>query len=554
MIRNKLSYAALAFIAAMVIFSSCKKTNEAGKYIAKDAAFVLVANGENITSKLPYDEIKNGEMFKQLLQDNNINDFGRQALENPGVTGIDIKNNITVFVVKDSTGGYAAVLGNIKDAAKFKSYFTGGMKDAAATNKDNLDFLSSKKMTLGWNKDRFIAVYDLPQMNTMNSLPPMGNMDDSSYTAPVLPVRNGTSLITTLFNLKDENSLANNEKFGDLMKEKGDMHFYANAENINSGSIGMSALSMLNIGKLTEGAITTGVANFEEGKIVADMKSYFGKELSDIFKKYNGTAFNTDMVKRSPIKKVAVAAGFNYDPKGLLELLRLTGLEGFANLGAKQLGFSVDDFVKGAKGDLAVTVGDFPDSLGTGSFDPQFVFATSISEKVAFAKLVAAGTKMGGSMGADNKYGFAQNDNYFALSTTKSLADAYISATVKNDYDFVNEISGQPIGGYINLQYLISAISTKQTEDLAKQETALSLAMWDHAMFKGGNWAGGALNQHAEIILMDKKTNSLKLLNIYANKMAIIQKEKEASIKQTESNKNRGIIDTIAPKNPGTGR
>lgn len=553
MIRNKFFYPAFAIIAAMIIFSSCKKTNEAGKYIVKDAAFVLVANGESITSKLPYQEIKNGEVFKQFLQDSTINNFGRQALENPEVTGVDIKSNITIFVVKDSTGGYAAVLGNIKDAAKFKSYFTGGMKDAAATNKDGIDFLSMQKMTLGWNKDRFIAVYDLPEMNTMNSLPPMGNIDDSSYKTPVLPLRNGTALITTLYNLKEENSLANNDKFGDLMKEKGDIHFYANAENINSGSIGMTALSMLNIGKLTEGAITTGVANFEEGKIVADMKSYFGKELSDIFKKYNGKAFNTDMLKRSPIKKVAVAAGFNYDPKGLLELLRFTGLEGFANLGAKQLGFSVDDFVKGAKGDLAVTVGDFPDSLGTGSNDPQFVFATSIGDNVAFAKLVTAGGKMGGSMGADNKYGFAQNDNYFALSTTKSLADAYVAGSVKNNYDFVNEISSQPIGGYINLQYLISAMGTEQTDDLAKQETALSLAMWDHAMFKGGNWAGGALIQHADIILMDKKTNSLRLLNDYANKMAVIQKEKDASMKQTELN-NPGKLDTIARKNQGTGR
>ncbi len=552
MIRKKIFYPAFVLITAMIIFSSCKKTNEAGKYIVKDAAFVLVANGASITSKLPYEEIKNGELFKQLLQDTTLNNFGRQALENPEVTGVDIKNNITVFVVKDSTGGYAAILGNIKDATKFKSYFTSGMKDASATNKDGIDFLSMKKMTLGWNKDRFIAVYDLPAMNTMNSMPPMGNVADSSYKAPVL-VRNGAALISTLYNLKAENSLSDNEKFGDLMKENGDIHFYANAENINSGSFGMATLSMLNIGTLTEGAITTGVANFEEGKIVADMKSYFGKELSDIFKKYNGKAFNTDMLKRSPIQKVGIAAGFNYDPKGLLELVRLTGLEGFANLGAKQLGFSVDDFVNGTKGDLAVTVGDFPDSLGMGSFNPQFVVTTSIGDKTSFAKLVAAGSKLGGSMGAGNKYGFAQNDNYFALSSTKSLADAYINGSVKNNYDFVNDISGQPIGGYINLQYLISALGTKQTDNFAKQETQISLAMWDHAMFKGGNWAGGALNQHTEILLMDKKSNSLRSLNDYANKMAIIEKQKQASI-QTESQINNNRTDTMQNNKPGKGR
>lgn len=547
MMKTKFFYSFLALIAGMVLFSSCKKSNDAGKYIVKDAAFVMVANGESISKKLPWEELRNGEMFKELSSDSSMNEFTKQAMENPDVTGIDIKSNITTFVVKDSTGGYATVEGNIKDAAKFKSYFTGSIKGATSNEKDGYSFLVKEKMTLGWNKDRFIIVYDLPQLNDMNGMPSLNGLDDSIYNSPAAPVlRNGTELIKSLFNLKEENSLAKNEKFGDLMNEKGDFHFYFNAENFSPGSMGMAALAMLNIGKLTEGAVATGVANFEDGKIVVDIKSYSGKELSEIWKKYNGKSINTDMIKRSPVQKVAVAIGFNFQPQGVQEFLRLTGLEGFANLGAKQFGFSVDDFVKANKGDLAITVGDFTDSSGAGSSDPQAVFSVSVNDKVAFAKLIAAASKARGGTGLD-KMGYSVNDNYFALATTKSLADAYMTGTSNNNYDFISDISGEPIGAYINLQYLISVMSKNETDTLSQRQSALSLAMWDHAIFKGGDYVDGALKQHGEIILINKKMNSLRQLNSYANKMSAIQKLKDASWKTKMENDTTTVVTPVIP-------
>lgn len=512
------AYVVMAFF-TITLFSACNKSNTEGRYIPMDAVFAVVMNSETVTTKLPWDEIKNGEMFKEFMGDSNTTALMRTAMENPANTGIDMKKDVTFFVQKDSLGGYLAVQGGIADAAKFKEYYTKLAEGAVATEKDGLSSLKIKEGVVSWNKDKYVVVMDLPDMKQMNGRGSYDDVADNASKRDVLTEAAG------VFNMKEDKSLAKNSKFSELMGQKGDLHFWFNGESLGSaysGMAGMAALGALNLTKLSEGSIATGVVNFEDGKITMDTKSYSGEELSKLWKKYEGKAFSSDMAERSPIKDVAATFALNFKPEGLKEFIKLLGVEGFANMGASQLGFNVDDFLKANKGDIFFSLGDFKnDSMGKN--EPTGIFAVSIGDKTSFQKIVNAGQKAGG--GAQDDIFYNMNDDVFAIGNNKVGVDSYISGKTKNNFDYLKNITGSPSGGYVNFQYLLKNVDANDTDSIAIAQRTASLAMFENLLFKGGEFKDGGMVQHLTLNLMDKKTNSLKQLNAYANKMAKLEEE-----------------------------
>ena len=391
----------------------------------------------------------------------------------------------------------------------------------------------------------------------MSNLNKMGgyNSMDTAMTAPVVKYRDGVSAAVALYTLKEDNSLAKDEKFSELMNTKGDLHFWFNGESFNAGNAGLSALSMVNITKLTEGSIMAATANFENGKIVADIKSYSGKELTEIWKKYSGDKVNTDMLKRIPSKDVAVVFALNFKPEGIRELVKLIGAEGFANMGAGYAGFTFDDFIKANKGDLLVSVSDIKkDSFG--SSDVNFLFSTAIGDKAAFGKIVDAGKKYGanmGSMGAP-QISYNANDQYFAIGNKKESVDKYIASTSSSSFDYLDKITGSPAGGFVNFQYILNATKENvQKDSIATEIFNASIKMWDNLIVKGGEFKDGGVVQHLEVNLMDKNTNALKQLNSYLGVISVLTKKQKEQREKDWNTDWPATVDTTVVTTPVPG-
>jgi hypothetical protein len=349
--RIKFLPALLVAFSGILLLASCsKKTNTQGRYIPKEAIFVAHLNGESLTAKLPWEEIKNNSVFKMAYTDSSLDAIAKTAMENPENTGVDIKSDMELFVVKDSAGGYAAFQGKVKDAAKFKTYYTSAIKNAAASEKDGIQFLTGERISMSWDKDKFIMVADLPEMNEMNQLQKR-DIWDTTYTPPAAATstRNTVAAATALYNLKEDNSLAKEERFSKMVNDKGDMHFWMNIETLYEGMPGMEAMAMLNMSKLYADSRYAATANFEDGKIKVDLTSYGGKELTDLYKKYSGSKVDADMAANLPAKDIAVFLAVNFKPEGIRELIKLTGMEGLINMGTAYLGFNMDDFIKAIK-------------------------------------------------------------------------------------------------------------------------------------------------------------------------------------------------------------
>lgn len=522
----------LAAVTLSFIFASCSKTNEQGKLVPNDAAIVMHINGQSLSSKLPWEEIKANPLFQKMYADSTIPAFVKNILDNPENSGINIKSDFIFFAKQDTSGSLAAFEGSVKDTEKFKLFNQEATKGGSETEKGGLHFISRSPACVGWNKDRFVYVFSTPDFRKRSGT---NTMTDQTKPIDLL------AACKAIFDLPAKNSLGSNEKFTALMKKAGDFHIWINTEEITKSAQSMAALSMLKMDKLYEGSLTVGTANFENGKIAVDFKSYTGKLLNDLLKKYSGDKINEDMLKRIPAKDVAAIFALNFKPEGINELLKMMGMDGLANIGISTMGFSLDDFIKANKGDILVAVTDIktnPDTIHLQndasavvgkSAKPDFIFAASIGDKESFNKLIAAGKKLMGpkmvySDSAAPDLSYNLNADYFAIGNSKEKVDKYIAGGNSN-FDFMSKFSGNPFGGYINLQYIMKAMETEMTKDSsAKIAFDASMKMWDNVYMTGGKYADGGISYSMEINLVDKTSNSLKQLNLYLGKLSFLEK------------------------------
>ncbi len=546
----------VAAIAVVLFFSACSsKSNTAGRYVPDNAGVVMHIDGASLNTKLPWEEIKQNEWFKKVQSDTSMSAFAKAAFENPDNSGVNIKKDIIIFYSTDTSGAYAAVEGSISDEAKFKKSLAEGKITGKETTKDGYTFVTDEKNCVAYNKEKFFATMST---GSQTNYPPLSDLSDTgSVSLPNVSAKKDMEKVTAeLINLSEGKSLGKNEKFGNLIETKGDAHLWMNAEFLNADANmgGMTALA--NLKKLYEGAITAATLNFSDGKIDMDVKSYGGKEMTELYEKYSGGNVDKAMLQNIPSKDVAGVFALNFKPEGIKAFLKVLNLEGLANMGAKaQLGIDIDDFIKANKGDIMIAITDLktanPDLNtsvdGLPTAPPMNVlFSAAIGDKASFNKLIDAGKKMGSAftVGASTPpVFFNTNEKYFTMSTDKTSMDKYLAGASIPAPAYIDKISGSGFGGYVNFQYVLANTPIgKDSADIQSKD--LSIKMWDNLIINGGGFKDGALNQHWEINLIDKTTNSLKQLNKYGGAMAAIQEKKAQQ--QNDFWKNEDLM-TIPP-------
>ena len=154
---------------ATILFASCTKTNTQGKLIPKNAAIVITMDSKSLSSKLPWDEIKQNPLFMEMKGDSGVPAAIKSLLDNPENSGIDIKSDCIFFAVKDSFGGYIGFEGKVKDENVFKAFNKQVTETGIESEKDEVQFISKFPVCVGWTKEKFVYVVDAPQMAQMDN-------------------------------------------------------------------------------------------------------------------------------------------------------------------------------------------------------------------------------------------------------------------------------------------------------------------------------------------------------------------------------------------------
>jgi hypothetical protein len=536
---------AFLFVAAAFLFSSCSKKNEEGKMIPKNAMFVVQLDTKSLKEKLTWDDIKQSYWYGQLnahLQESHgaAATQVKQILDNPDKTGIDLNGNLIFFVAKNSgSDGELVLEGSIKNGDDFAA-FNKTMDSSATVKKDgDLNMLTlHDDAVVAWNDKHFVYAFDAGEAKSKFN--PMNNgAYNQSNVAPLVDKSvTLASVCKNIFSLKSDSSLADNEKFTNLLKEKGDIRTWINSEEIMKSSSSLGMLGMLKLDVFFKDNISTYTVNFDNGKIDIDHKGYAGKEFSDFLKKYSGGSINTDMIKNIPSQNVLGMLAMNYKPEAIKDLIKLIGMDGMLNTYSDKIGFNLDDFVKANKGDLMLAFTDLgtkketlADSTMPTFTKPDFnvLFSVSIGDKASFQKLVDAGKNISSEMGRnDTSIAYGQNDKVFAITNHQHFLNDYLAGNANNKYDFVDKLSGHAVGAYIDIHKILLALSTEKMDDPDhKQIMDASLNLWNNIYVTTGDFKDNALTGHTEINLIDQSTNSLKQLNHYFDTIAKVIKEKK---------------------------
>jgi hypothetical protein len=525
------------------VFASCgKKSNTQGRYIPEDAALAVIVNGKNLCEKLPWNEVKQNQLLNDLLKDSTLAKEARMLLDDPEKTGIDIHNDMAFFLIKDSVNSYLCLSGKVKEEATFRKtaeQLTGG---PAPSGGNARTFVKKDRISIGWDKNEFILAAHVPEISKLNQRDLLNPDTTDIIPAKFTPVDNAQSICRQLFELPEVASMAKSAKFSKLMEEPGDIHFWLNNEVMNRNN-GLDAAAMLfNLDKLYEGSITTSALLFENGSIRINNHGYSGAEMTKIFKRYSGSHVSEDLVKSIPGKEVQGALAISFNPKALLELMKLFGLDGYMNIATSRLGFKVDDFIKANKGDILFAVSDLHNkidtsvtALGEGSVtsitkaEGNYFFATTIGDKGSFNKMSDALKKMmsSGLGGMDQGLVTGSNEKVFVLTNNGANKENFLKGPIQSP-DFLASISGAPIGGYLNLHSVVNAMQPDANADSSdKALHALMLNMWDKVSLKGGAMDDDAMTQEIVIGLLNKQENSLKQINRFSSELSNIKKEQD---------------------------
>jgi hypothetical protein len=354
---------------------------------------------------------------------------------------------------------------------------------------------------------------------------------DGERTAYKLSTDTLTLIAKRLLTLKNSDKLDTDERFASLVKDGSDIHLWMNTGLYYKDMLGPMMSMMGNISALVEGNISASSFNFDNGKITMDSKQYYGKEMSSLLSKYKAGNVNTDMVGRIPSADVVAALAINYPPEAIKEVLKLTGMDGLANMAMAETGYSIDEFIKANKGDVLLAVSDltvkstsdsshYADSMHTKP-DAKVLFATSVNDQPSFEKLVTLiWNQSKGALSKSDDVSYKIENKWFAAGNSKEQIDQFLAGG-NNKAAFTDKISGHPIGLFIDLQKIWQVAGSSPASKDSSGRAALDAARktFQDVTGYGGEYKDKALVFHAEVNMVDKNTNSLKQLNAFIDQI-----------------------------------
>ncbi|MGZ5287003.1 MAG: hypothetical protein ACXWB9_07460, partial [Flavisolibacter sp.] len=240
----------------------------------------------------------------------------------------------------------------------------------------------------------------------------------------------------------------------------------------------------------------------------------------------------------------------------LKEFFKAMGLDGMANAYLGRFGYSLDELISATGGQFLASVSDFkmvnkevtmpafyegaePYTVTRQEPEMNVVVAASVNNKASFDKLIDIAKK--NMEGTDTSISYKTTNEWFAAGNHMETVDKFLAGG-NNKLPFADKISGHPFGMYIDLQRIMKGIPSKNADDSALMNIAVQT--WQDVVGTGGEFKDGVMTAEFVVNMVDKKTNSLKQLNQFAEKMHAASKSRRDAIKDEV---NLAPADSIAP-------
>ena len=512
---------------------SCGSKNEEGALIPSNSLYVSVMDLESMSKNLTWEEIKTSGWYNSIKTNSEMSDWAKKVLGSPEESGINFKKNLIFFSGHTSAGKtYMAFSGSLVNQRDFDQFNKQNSNPGDIKKDGKISMLSlSDNQLVGWNDNNFVYLssvrVSLPEINMASGDP--GNINSAPLNQSELMQE-----CKNIFTLKKDSSLSGNKIFSALMKEKGDVRFYMNGEEVMKNNPVPGIGNMLNTDVFFKNNVTTLTIEFDKGEIEVQQKQYASKELLNYFKENTGSKINKEMIERIPSQDVMAVIALSIKPDAIQNLIKLLGADGLANMFLQQAGFSLDDVSKATDGNILFVMSDAKanvNPMDSNKFKMDFnaLLAMGVKDEPSFKKIVNGAKNLLGEDNMAKEFPITLTDKMMVISNGP-YASQYLGNESKSKFDFLDEIDDAPMGAYFDIQKMISLANSSTKPSLEKDSiVAENLKMWKNVIITGGEVKNGALEIKAEIKLMDNNTNSLKQLNSFFYTMSQLQKRMEST-------------------------
>ncbi len=520
------------FIITSITSCSSKKT---GLLVPADAAVVVHINMPSLSKKLSWKEIQATSWFKQISP-GDADTLQRQLMEDPENSGIDTDDHLTIFIRNTTSGNYLVYEGTINDMDKFVAFNNKISKNASVVKDDEVSSMKiDDKAIVSWDKKHFAYVVNIPTPSIPRGM-------DRSFQQGEVRSFSTDSLIMfgkQTLDLSGSALLDSDKRFGELIDEDGDIHFWMNSGKYYTSMMG-NMMSLMKLNLLFDGNISAGTFSFDDGKISIKGRQYYGEELSDLIDKYESKNIDESVLNRIPSENIVAAFALNYPPEGLHEFIKLIGVDGMVNSFLGNYQYSLGEFIKANKGDMVVAVTDMvmttkTDTIGTPENpsvytrqepEAKYLFSVSVNDRTAFDKLIGTVQQQMGNLPPSTKgFTYKMENNWFTIGNDETVVNRFLQGG-NNKNGLAEKIGGHPFGAYVDIQRILKSVGGGNSDSLEMAVRTESLAMWKDMVMTGGEFKKGAVHYTGEINLINNSTNSLKQLNTYLDKMGTLRKSR----------------------------
>jgi hypothetical protein len=532
-------------VCMLFLFSSCSKPSENSRYISKDAIGVLSINTSELVKKVAWSALSGSPIFKDITGKAG----GDSASFDIEKTGIDIAT-FFAYALPDqrlASKSRFMVIIPLKDATKFQAFVKEKFPKAKIETKGELTFaVLNENVTIGWDKKTAIAAAATPKTQWSEEGQPLPAADNTTIL---------TEEVQKTFALKEDQSLAKNDKFTDLQKAGHDISFWLNYEALANGmpqeQIGSAGAIFASQKKLLKDAFIAGGVDFEKGKIKGDATYYFNPTVKAIADAMESKSVNNDLLKRVPGNQMNLMMSYHFNPQGIKAMVDTMGVGPLANAALKEFNLTIDDILNAFTGDFLLAVTDFAVSTESKSYtmngnavnytSPVPTFKASLSfkikDKAAFDKIMqVAVTNQMLTTSAPGVYSFssfvtlASNGEYAAVSNDPVVASAFLVSPGNANFNVPAEVKNNPYGFFADIKNSIKSVPL----DLlyGKEDTAVfhdARNLLESISAHGGKVKGSQSDFHFEVNFQNKEENSLMQIINFSQKVAEAEKRQADS-------------------------
>lgn len=491
--RNVLSL--LVALLAVVTLASCSKGVDMGKYIPKDALYVLDFDMDELWDKADLDNIDQISFVKlgrQELRSENpwAADLVDAILKDPTTTGLNLKRDIAAYFCYNSDID-GAVIATMHNKKKFEEFLN--------------DFAKQNELTVKFeDKDGWRLATTVSEFNVENYVAFNGDV------AMLLFSGNGMDRVLSL---KKDESLAGDKRFREYWKDRSEISMWMGMKEIVSiaeqnGTDVKGALGQIygeEYWKAIENASIAGNVVFDKG-VMRMVFTYQG--ISDKIMKQYMQKFDDELVDYMPEKTYATMA-VAYNLEETMKVLE-ANKEFDINLDEEAVdGVSVRDAVSAFGGSMLFSLFDL--QVDNGSVMPMMALALDIKDADIVKKLLA---EAGLTAVEENVYsleGFFNFPIYVAMNKKAVFvtnSDAALEGFKKggNKNAMKNVAKSVRAGNYIYADLDINHYPDGVKALIPENIVVLMSKYFDYTEIK----VNGTKSGEWDIYIKDKKQNSLQ--------------------------------------------